>query len=330
MMGHAHRAPASRGVFLDARTLDRGDLDRSPLDDALPDLTWHERSTDAERHERTRDAQVLITNKAAVDQALIAAAPRLELICVAATGTNNIDLAASRDAGVTVTNCHGYGTPSVVQHVFGLMIALANRWPDYAKAVRDGTWSRSPDFCLLDFPIRELAGKRLGIIGYGELGQAVATVGRAFGMEIAIALRPGTDECPAGRTPLPELLGTADVVTLHCPLTDATRGLIDQAALARMRRGSLLINTARGGIVDESALAEALRARHLGGAGVDVVSPEPPPPDHPLLAEDIPNLIVTPHCAWGSREARQRIIGQLAENITAYRAGRPIRVVGST
>lgn len=319
-------APA-RGVFLDHATLDRGDLDWSPLEQSLPDLAFFDRSDDSNRIERARDAEVVISNKVPVDRPLIEAASRLQLICVAATGVNNVDLPAALDAGITVTNCRGYGTPSVVQHVFGLMIALANRMPDYAESVRRGDWSRSPDFCLLDFPIRELAGKRLGIVGFGELGQAVAGVARAFGMEVRVARRPGRAGTEPGRVPLAELLPAVDVLTLHCPLTETTRGLIGAEELARMRSGALLINTARGGIVDERALADALRTGAIGGAGIDVLEEEPPSADNPLLATDLPNLIVTPHCAWGSREARQRVVAQIAENIAAYRAGNPLRVV---
>ena len=198
----------------------------------------------------------------------------------------------------------------------------------YRQAVRAGRWQRSSQFCLLDFPIRELAGKTLGIIGYGELGQGVARVAEAFGMQVLIAQRPGAVEPEEGRVPLPMLLPQVDVLSLHCPLTPETRGLIGAWELALMRRDAILINTARGGLVDETLLAAALRQGALGGAGVDVLSLEPPVDGNPLLAPDIPNLIVTPHSAWGSRESRQRLLMQLAENIQAYLEGEPLRVVG--
>jgi glycerate dehydrogenase len=216
----------------------------------------------------------------------------------------------------------------VVQHVFALLLALCTRWPDYQQAVGEGRWQRASQFCLLDFPIRELAGKTIGIIGYGELGRGVARVAEAFGMHVLLAQRPGTVEVLENRTPLPVLLPQVDVLSLHCPLTPATRGLIGAWELALMRRDAILINTARGGLVDEALLADALRRGALGGAGVDVLSLEPPVGGNPLLAPDIPHLIVTPHCAWGSRESRQRLVGQLAENIAGFLSGAPVRVVG--
>jgi glycerate dehydrogenase len=246
---------------------------------------------------------------------------------VAATGTNNIDLEAAAERGITVCNCQSYGTPSVVQHVFALILTLATRLCDYRQAVAEGRWQLADQFCLLDYPIQELAGKTLGIIGYGELGRSVARIAEAFGMRILIAQRPGTSEPVEDRIPLATLLPQLDILTLHCPLTSETRGLIGAWELALMRRNALLINTARGGIVDELALAEALKRGALGGAGVDVLTEEPPVQGNPLLAGDIPNLIVTPHCAWGSREARQRLVAQLAENIQGFLTGKPKRVV---
>jgi len=264
-----------------------------------------------------------------LDAAALRHAPRLRLICIAATGLNNVDLAAATSRGVTVCNCRGYGTAAVVQHVFALLLALVTRLSDYRQAVRDGRWRQASQFCLLDFPIRELAGKMLGIVGHGELGRGVARVAEAFGMRVLIAQRPGAvEEEQEGRVPLSILLPQVDVLSLHCPLTPETRGLIGAWELALMRRDAILINTARGGLVDEALLADALRQGALGGAGVDVLSLEPPVAGNPLLAPDIPNLIVTPHCAWGSRESRQRLVGQLGENIAGFLNGAPVRVVG--
>ncbi|MFB6260688.1 MAG: NAD(P)-dependent oxidoreductase, partial [Thiohalorhabdaceae bacterium] len=243
----------------------------------------------------------------------IASADRLKLIAIAATGTNNVDLEAARAHGVAVANVVGYATPSVTQHVFGLLLALTTHLPEYREAVRAGRWSESPHFCLLDYSIEELAGRTLGIAGYGELGRKVADVAKAFGMDVRIAQLPGRPERP-DRTPLAELLPDLDALSLHCPLTDETRGLIGPRELARLPDHALLINTARGGIVDEPALAEALSAGTIGGAGVDVLGQEPPPHHHPLLAADIPNLIVTPHTAWASRQARQRMADEFAAN----------------
>ncbi len=316
------------GVFLDRDSLDRGDLDFGGLDHVLSDWRYYPATASAEIVGRIEQAEVVISNKVVLDAATIQQAPRLKLIGVAATGVNNVDLAAAAARGVTVCNCRGYGTPAVVQHVFALLLALYTRWPDYRQAARDGRWQQADQFCLLDFPIRELAGKTLGIVGYGELGQGVARVAEAFGMRVLIAQRPGTVEALADRTPLPALLPQVDVLSLHCPLTPATRNLIGAWELALMRRDAILMNTARGGLVDEALLADALRRGALGGAGVDVLSLEPPMAGNPLLAPDIPNLIVTPHCAWGSRESRQRLVDQLAENIQGFLTGVPVRVVG--
>lgn len=309
-----------RGVFLDADSIDRGDIDFSPLNATLDHWTLL-KSVDAQPVAgRIADADVVVSNKVILDREIIRTAPGLKLICVAATGTNNVDLDAAREAGIPVTNVTRYASNSVTQHVFSLILALTTRQFEYRESVRRGAWQRSPFFCLLDHPIRELAGKTLGIIGYGELGHATAGLGRAFGMRVLIAQRPGA--APAsGRVPLDTLLGTSDIISIHCPLTPETRGLIGAGQLARMRPDALLINTARGGIVDETALAEALRRHRLGGAGIDVLEVEPPRADSPLLADDIPNLIVTPHIAWASVESRQRLLNQIAENVQGFLHG---------
>jgi len=316
------------GVFLDRDSLDRGDLDFSTLDRVLPDWRYYPATTPDQVAARIAQAEVVISNKVMLDAATLQQAPRLKLIGIAATGVNNVDLAAAATRGITVCNCRGHVTPAVVQHVFALLLALCTRWPDYQRAVREGRWQQASHFCLLDFPISELAGKTLGIIGYGELGRGVAKVAEAFGMRVVLAQRPGTVDALDGRLLLPALLPQVDVLSLHCPLTPATQGLIGAWELALMRRDAILINTARGGLVDEALLADALRRGALGGAGVDVLSLEPPVNGNPLLAPDIPNLIVTPHSAWGSREARQRLVEQLAENVRGFLAGTPVRVVG--
>jgi glycerate dehydrogenase len=314
-------------AFLDRDSLDRGDLDFSKLDRSAGKLLYYPNTPEEQLQERLVEANIVISNKVRLDATALAAASKLRLICVAATGTDNIDLEAASERGIRVCNCRGYSTPSVVQHVFAMILALKTKLCDYRKLVSEGHWKRAKQFCLLDFPIRELAGQSLGIVGYGELGRSVARTAEAFGMKTLIAQRPGTLEAEDGRIPLAALLPQVDVLSLHCPLTPQTRSLIGSWELALMRRDALLINTARGGIVDEAALAEALRRGALGGAGVDVLSEEPPVNDNPLLAEDIPNLILTPHCAWGSRESRQRLVEQLAENIQNFFSGKPIRVV---
>lgn len=307
-------------VFLDLATVARGDLDLTRLQSACARWSFYDYTRPEETATRLTGAQVAVTNKVLLDRAALAAAPELRLVCLTATGTNNVDLDAARHLGIAVANVTGYATAAVVQHVFALILAHATRLLDYRAAVAAGAWSTSPQFCLLDFPIVELAGKTLGIVGYGELGRAVARVAQAFGMEVLIAQRPGGPP-QEGRLPLAELLPRVDVLTLHCPLADNTRNLVGAAELARMRPTALLVNTARGGLVDGEALAAALRAGTIGGAALDVLSVEPPPLGHPLLAPDIPNLILTPHTAWASREARQRVLDEVAEDIHAFAAG---------
>jgi len=311
---------STTAVMLDFATLDRDDLSLGAFADLGADWVRYPATTPDQTADRIADAVWVVTNKVVLTRELMRQTPALKLICIAATGTNNVDLVAARELGIAVTHVAGYSTPSVVQHLFALLLALTTRLPEVQGAVASGAWGRSSQFCLLDFPFREVAGKRMGIVGYGALGAAVAGVAKAFGMEVLIAQRPG-GPAQEGRVPLPILLPQVDVLSLHCPLTDQTRGLIGPAELALMKPDALLLNTARGGIVDEAALAEALRARRLGGAGIDVLAVEPPGADSPLLQPGIPNLIVTPHVAWASREARQRLIDEVAENIRAFQSG---------
>lgn len=313
-------------VFLDLETLSRDDLDLARLRSSVPRWTLHPNTAPDDVAARIADAQIVVTNKVILDAEVLDSAPGLRLVCVAATGTNNVDLEAAARNGITVCNVRDYGTPSVVEHVFALILSLRRRLFEYRSALAEGAWHASPHFCLLDYPMAELSGKTLGIIGYGVLGQAVARVAEALGMQVLIARRPGGSLQP-DRIPLETLLARADVVSLHCPLTDQTRGLIGESELARMRPEALLINTARGGIVDEAALLDALKRHTIAGAGIDVLGTEPPPATHPLLTAQLPNLIVTPHIAWASREARQRLSDQLAANIEAFNADRPINVV---
>lgn len=315
-----------RAVFLDHASLDLGDLDLTPLRQLFSELVLHEQSAQADVVERLRGAPVAITNKVVIDAEAMAALPDLRLILVSATGTNNVDLAAARQHGITVSNCRGYGTPSVAQHTLMLMLNLATAFLDYQRDVRQDRWQKASQFCLLDHPIVELEGKTLGLLGHGELGGAVARLAEAFGMRVLLGALPGRPD-RADRLPLEDLLPQVDFLSLHCPLTEHTRHLIDAHALARMKRGAFLVNTARGGLVDEHALADALRSGHLGGAATDVLIQEPPKDGNPLLAVDIPRLIVTPHNAWGSREARQRMVEQMTENTEAWLAGTPCRTV---
>ena len=322
-------AHPTRGVFLDLSTVDRDDLDLAPLHDALADWALHPRTDPGETAARIVDAEVVVTNKVVLDADTLAAAPRLKLVCAAATGTNNIDTEAARRLGITVSNARDYATDSVVQHVFALLLTLVTRLDDYRADIRAGRWSASDQFCLLDYPIRSLAGMRMGIVGWGVLGRATARLAEAFGMQVLVAksLREAVEPGDTQRHPLNDVLASSDVISLHCPLTPETRHLLGDAALRRMPRGALLLNTARGGLVDPVALAAHLRSGHLGGAGIDVLEPEPPPADHPLLADDIPNLVLTPHTAWAARSARQRVIEEVAANIRAFADGKPRNVV---
>ncbi|WP_285421078.1 2-hydroxyacid dehydrogenase [Pseudomonas sp. efr-133-TYG-23] len=313
-------------VFLDHPSLDLGDLDLSQLRDSFTELQLFSDTTPQNVLERLLGAQVAISNKIVLNAQTLAACPDLRLILVSATGTNNIDLAAARAQGITVSNCQGYGTPSVAQHTMMLLLNLATRLKDYRQDVAAGKWQQAKQFCLLDHPIIELEGKTLGLLGHGELGSAVARLAEAFGMRVVLGAIPGRP-ARADRVPLDELLPQVDALTLHCPLNEHTRHLIGARELALLKPGALVVNTARGGLIDEQALAHALRSGHLGGAATDVLSVEPPVDGNPLLADDIPRLIVTPHNAWGSREARQRIVGQLVENARGFFSGAPLRVV---
>ncbi|MCW8125103.1 D-2-hydroxyacid dehydrogenase [Microbulbifer halophilus] len=306
------------GVFLDTLTMKPEELDTSALESTLDHWDFFETTAPAETAQRIADADVVLTNKVVLDRQLIENARKLKLICICATGTNNIDLRAAEEKGIAVKNVAGYTGSSLSQHTIALLLALATRWHQYNADVKRGRWSQSPVFCRLDYPVMELAGKKLGVIGYGDLGQKVALLAEALGMKVLIA-ESFTGEKKPGRMPLAELLSEADAISLHCPLTEQTDKLVDADFLAALKPGSFLINTARGGLVDEPALADALRSGHLGGAALDVLSQEPPPADHPLLADDIPNLVITPHNAWISRESRQRLLDGVVDNIREWK-----------
>ena len=314
-----------KAVFLDSEGLD--DLVLDGLERECSPLAVFPTTAPEQVADRIGGAETVILNKARISRDHLRAAPSVRLIAVVATGTDVVDLQGAAELGVTVCNCQAYGTDSVVQHVFSLILALHTNLLSYQEAVRAGRWQEASQFCFLGFPIVELKGKTLGIVGYGTLGKGVARIAEAFGMRVVVARRPGGP--PDDRPTLAAMLPEVDVLTLHCPLTPDTRNLIDAGAIARMKATAFLVNAARGGIVHEEALAEALRAGRIAGAAVDVLSAEPPRQGNPLLAEDLPNLLITPHIAWASREARQRIIDQTAENIRAFKAGIPVRVVNA-
>jgi len=309
-----------RAVFLDFGTVSSGDLDTGPLERVLPALTIHQQTQPDDVAARVAGFQVVLANKAIIDAATIARNPELRLIALTATGVDNVDLAAARAAGIAVCNLRDYCTASVVQHVFAMLLALTHRLHEYGQLVRAGGWLQAGQFSTFPYAIRELSGHAFGIVGHGTLGRSVARIAEAFGMRVMVANRPGGPPA-AGRMDLDELLPQLDVLSLHCPLSDATRGLIGAARLARMKPDAVLINTARGALVDSAALAAALLAHRLGGAGIDVLEQEPPPPGHPLLDPAVPNLIVTPHVAWAAREARQRCLDELAANVAAFFEG---------
>jgi glycerate dehydrogenase len=278
--------------------------------------------------ERLAGATIAITNKVPVRAADIALLPDLKMIAVAATGTDNVDLAACRERGIVVSNIRNYSVVAVPEHCFTMILALRRNLRAYCADVDAGLWQKSSTFCLFDHPIGDLAGSRLGIVGYGALGQKVAQLGRAFGMQVCVASRSAVADPDVTVLPLDELLATSDVVSLHLPLTDQTRNMIGARELATMKRTALLINTARGGLVDEAALAQALRDGVIGGAGFDVLSKEPPVPDNPLLGLHQPNFILTPHVAWASAGAMQTLADMLVDNVEAFVAGKPLNVVG--
>ena len=276
---------------------------------------------------RLRGATIAITNKVPLRAADIAQLPDLMMVAIAATGTDNVDLAACRENGIVVANIRDYSLVSVPEHVFALILALRRNLRAYTGDVQAGKWQQAKQFCLFDHPISDLAGSTLGIVGYGALGSKVAAIGRAFGMEVIAASRSPIEDSAVHQVPLGELLHSADIVSLHLPLTEQTRNMIAAPELAGMKPGALLINTARGGLVNEADLAQALQAGVIGGAGFDVLSKEPPGTDNPLLALDLPNFILTPHVAWASAGAMQTLADMLIDNIEAFERGAPLNTL---
>lgn len=315
-----------RIVFLDRETLSPETTLRAP---SFPHhLEVFANTAPDEVAGRIGDAEIAITNKVKLSREAIEAAPKLRLVAVAATGTDQVDLKACAERGITVSNIRNYAVHTLPEHTFALILALRRSLVPYREAVIRGRWQESGLFCFFDFPIQDLAGSTLGIIGHGALGRSVADLGRAFGMCVLFAARKDAGERGPPYTPFDEVMRRSDVITLHCPLTPSTRGLISRREFALMERRPLLINTARGGLIDEEALGEALDAGQVAGAGFDVAAPEPPPADHPLMRlAGRPNVILTPHVAWASREAIQALADQLIDNIEAFWLGTPRNVV---
>lgn len=316
-MTQDHACPV---VFLDAGTLPCG----LPFDAALSSLIDYRAypfTSPTDVSERMAEAEVVVVNKVRLSRALLNQAPRLQRICVAAAGMDNVDLAAARERGISVHNVPGYGSEAVAEHVMATLLALRHHLPEYSRAAVDGRWTASPHFCWHGPRIQPVAGSTLGIVGRGAIGQATAKMAAGLGVRVLFAHRPGRPMAFDER-PLDVLLSESDALSLHVPLTPDTRGLIDARRLALMKPEAVLINTGRGALLDPLALAEALRAHRLAGAAIDVLEVEPPPASHPLLDAGIPNLLLTPHVAWASEAAQQRLATRLVELIAEHVARR--------
>jgi len=312
-------------VVLDGYTLNPGDLSWDPLK-ALGDCEIHDRTAPGEVSARAADAEILLTNKTVIGRDHFPALPKLRYIGVLATGTNVVDLAEARERGIIVTNVPAYATGSVAQLVFALLLECAWHAGAHSESVRGGAWTRSRDFCFWEYPLVELSGLTMGLIGFGNIGRAVARAASAFDMRVLVCVRrPG--EAPAGVqfAGLETVFRESDVLSLHCPLTPETRHLINAQRLAWMKPGAFLINTGRGPLIDEAALAAALNSGRLAGAGLDVLSVEPPSADNPLLSAK--NCVITPHIGWATGAARARLMKTVVENVRAFLAGKPQNVV---
>jgi glycerate dehydrogenase len=314
-------------VVLDGYTLSPGDISWNSLRQ-LGEVIIYDRTSAEKIVERSKDAEILLTNKTPLDAAALSQLPLLQYIGVLATGYNVIDISKATELGITVSNVPGYGTDSVVQLTFALLLELCNHVQEHSDVVRNGKWSRSPDFSFWDYPLTELAGKTIGIIGFGNIGKKVADIATAFGMNILATSRTQTDQ--SGRSKfkwahIDDLLVNSDVVTLHCPLLPETKGLINKVSLQKMKRSAFLLNTSRGPLVADKDLAEALNSGIIAGAGLDVLSIEPPPENNSLFKAK--NCIITPHIAWATKESRQRLMNIAVDNVKAFINGNSVNVV---
>ncbi len=311
-----------KAVFLDFGTMGAAELDPSPLAEVVPDFKAFD-STPAELvPERIDGVDFVFANKARMTEEIIASAGSLRFIGLTATGVDNVDLAAAKKHDVAVCNIRAYCTQSIVEHVFAVLLNLTHSVRQYDRIVREGAWQQADNFCMLEFPIRELSAMTIGIVGLGVLGSGVANMARQFGMKVMVARRPGTQGAPdEGRVDFSEILRESDVISLHCPLTDDTRSLIGSGQLRLMKSNAILVNTARGGLIDSAALVEALGNGTIAAAAIDVLPQEPPVNGDPLLDYEGENLILTPHIAWGTVEARQNAIDEVAANVKAFLAG---------
>ncbi|HEY1083980.1 MAG TPA: D-2-hydroxyacid dehydrogenase [Prosthecobacter sp.] len=314
-------------VLLDAHTANPGDVSWEPLT-ALGNCEFHPRTPLDETVARCAGAEAVITNKAPLTREIISALPDLKYIGVTATGYNIVDVAAAKECGIVVTNVPGYSSPAVAQLVFALLLELTNKVGHHARTVAEGRWQACPDFSYWDGSIIELSGRTLGIIGYGDIGSAVGRIAAAFGMKVLASKREWKTPPPEGITPasIDEIFAQSDAITLHCPLTDATKFLVNERTLRLMKSSAYIINTGRGPLVDEAALATALNEGRIAGAGLDVLSVEPPKDGNPLIGAK--NCLITPHIGWASSDARTRLIEATAANLRAFQAGKPVNVVG--
>ena len=312
---------AMTAVFLDYSTMGDG-LDLTPLTDLLPDLQVFEATRDDQVAGRIAAAEFVFVNKIRLDDALFEQAPKLRFIGLTATGTDNIDTDSAARHGVAVANIRAYCTQSVTEHVFGVLLMLTHSLGSYSSATRRGAWQQASDFCMLDYPVRELSLMTMGIVGLGELGTSVARTAKHFGMDVIVSARPGEARVPAGRVAFDDLLRRADVISLHCPLNKHTEDLFGAGEFQRMKNSAILINTARGALIDTGALADALRGGQIAAAAIDVLPKEPPVNGDPLLDYEGDNLIVTPHIAWSTDRARQEAIAELAANVAAFLEGK--------
>lgn len=313
-------------TVLDGFTLNPGDLSWDALN-SLGDLQVYPRTSPEEIYERAKDSDVLITNKVVIDADLISKLPKLKYIGVLATGYNVVDIAAARKNGIPVTNIPAYSTMSVAQRVFALLLTVTDRPEHYTFEVKEGRWSNGRDFCFWDTPLIELAGKKFGIIGMGNIGTAVARIALAFGMEVLAYSSKDENSLPPGvrKVSLDELFESSDVISLHCPLTPSTQHLINNKNIAKMKEGVILINTGRGQLVDDTDVAAALNDGKIGAFCADVLTTEPPACDNPLLSA--PNSYITPHTAWATKEARIRLMDIAVSNLRKFLAGTPVNVV---
>ena len=313
-------------VILDGYSANPGDLSWKELEE-LGTLTVYDRTKSDETVARAADAEIVLTNKVILNSEVIAQLPRLKYIGVLATGYNVVDIKAAHERGIIVTNVPAYSTESVAQMVFAHLLTVTNRTEHYAIQNRDGRWSSNPDFCYWDFPHMELAGKTFGVVGLGNIGLRVAQIAHAFGMKVKAMTSKVQSTLPFGieKVSLEELLATADVLSLHCPLTDSTRHMINAATLQQMKPSAILINTGRGPLVDDQAVADALAKGAIAAYCADVVTEEPPQPDNPLLQQ--PNAFITPHIAWASMEARVRLLKVAIDNVRLFLNGQPQNVI---